>query len=262
MKKFAKIFVCILLLSSVILSLASCDFIDSVLMKNNSREPVRLHDPNLFKKTENGYTGGYSILAVDHKNREMHWMETYDELKLAIDHLIKAGNKIGNSLIPTYENEIVDAKYFVMLKDKDWKPLSEGQEWYDREGVDSIHIYYVGFLEEVTIETIERNYVSFYKSFNMCTNDYSLAASAVADGISYACIECGYDADYKKVVYMEDEEQCFIMTEKSEKPVATIKYNKMENHSDELPENFHQDFIDSIVILKDHKYYQNGELLG
>ena len=50
-----------------------------------------------------------------------------------------------------------------MLKDKDWQTLSEGQLWYDREGVDSIVIYYVGFLEDVTIEEIEHNYVWFYK---------------------------------------------------------------------------------------------------
>lgn len=264
MKKPAKILISIMLLVSIVVSFVSCDLIDSILHKFNRPSSHPLYDPYLYRENENGYTGGYSILAFDHENREMHWMETFDELKVAISHLINAGNKVANELIPTYENEVVDAKYFVMLKDKDWQPLSEGQLWYDRKGVDSIVIYYVGFLEEVTIEEIEHDYVWFYKSFHFWTYNSRITSSAIKSGLSYACIECGYDDDHYLVYDMENEEQCFIMTETSEKPVGAIKYqgmylNRIENHTDALPESFHQDFLDSIILLFDHKYYHHGE---
>ena len=250
MKKLIKILTCTVLLISLAFSFASCDFIDDVLIDLGIIEVT--HGPCTPPPITDRY--------------EWHWVETLDELKVAIEHLSNANNRAFNGLIPTYENEKLDTKYRVTLVTAEsgvWVPLSEGAEWYDREGLGAFFIDYFGFLEEVEMEYLIYNYdfPDFYKSLTLSTNDRDLVGSAIEYGMSHACIECGYDADYKLVFYMEEEEQCFIMTGTSKDPIATIKYYHMENHTEELPENFHQDFIDSILIVHNNRYYQNGARL-
>ena len=252
MKKIKKRLIGILLLISLAFSFASCDFIDDILIDLGIKYEVVPAKPPSF-------TDFY----------ECHWVETLDELKVAIEHLSNANNRAFKSLIPTYENGAVDIKWLVTLvknQEIGWVPLEEGDEWYDRKELKGFYVEFYVFFEEIGAKSSANDFQYLnsgrhYKCLKFSTNKQSLVGSAIEYGMSHACIECGYDADDKLAFYMEEEEQCFIMTGTSKDPIATIKYYKMENHTEELPENFHQDFIDSILIVHNNRYYQNGARL-
>jgi hypothetical protein len=151
MKKLGKVAVTLLLLASLVLSLASCDLIF----------------PNRHRK---GYTGGVLAPSNEQSKRfwqthEVHWVETYEEAMLAIEHLQANGNNVS-ARISTYENEYIDAKYFFYINKQGSKGLEKGQTWYDREDIQStVYVRYLGFLDKVTIEELEYSYYHRYRTF-------------------------------------------------------------------------------------------------
>ena len=116
MEKRIKTVVCLLLLLSVVLSMASCG-IFGIGKQNDGKR----------------YTGGFSIESHFYIHREIHWLETFDEAMTAIEHLRAAGNDLPNIYIAGYENETVDAKYLIMVNDYRTPKQKEGEEWYDRK---------------------------------------------------------------------------------------------------------------------------------
>ena len=164
MKKFIKNTICFLLLISVMVSFASCG--------------IMIYTVKLPK----GYTGGipiYTNRKAYFSEHEVHWVETYEEAMLAIEHLQAAGNKV-KAFLSTYENEHVDAKYVFRIRKGGSKKLEKGQMWYDREEIQStVIVDYIGFLDKITIEELEYSYFDKYRSFAI--SDASDAFDPTAD---------------------------------------------------------------------------------
>ena len=163
MKNFIKNAICFLLLISVVVSFASC----GVMIYT-----IRLPE---------GYTGGSIYYNVNRKQffsyHEVHWVETYEEAMLAIEHLQAAGNKV-KAILSTYENEYVDAKYCFEIEKFRSEKLEKGQMWYDRKGIQSVvTVRYVGFLDEMTIEELEYTYFESYRTFEMYVSNVGFAAN-------------------------------------------------------------------------------------
>ena len=146
MKKLIKILTCTVLLISLAFSFASCDFIDDVLIALGIKYEVVPAKPPSF-------TDLY----------ECHWVETLDELKVAIEHLSNANNRAFNGLIPTYENGAVDIKWLVTLvknQDIGWVPLEEGDEWYDRKELKGFYVEFYVFFEEIGAKSSPNNFLA------------------------------------------------------------------------------------------------------
>ena len=177
MEKRIKTVVCLLLLLTLVLSMASCGILGIGKQNDGKR-----------------YTGGFSIESHFYIHREIHWLETFDEAMTAIEHLRAAGNDLPNIYIAGYENETVDAKYLILVNDYRTPKQKEGEEWYDRKFNKVEKIEYYGFLDKVSIEVVD-----------------------VISGTHFGGIE----------------------------------YPGVENHKEDLPENFHEDFIKSLVYIGD-----------
>lgn len=214
--------ICLVLCISLVLSVASCD-----LLTKKDKHPE-------------GYTGGFSAEPHFYSNREIHWLETYDEAMEAIRHLVSAGNEIPRRPISSYENEFVDAKYCFNLNTYRTPELKDGEEWYDRK-FHSITIFYIGFLDDITVEELEHSYYSVYRHIEVYSG--TIKEIYPNESLTYECIE--YE---EKGVFSEDY-VCSVIRESDNIVVARIKYIRIDDHTTELPENFHEEFIKSLTYI-------------
>lgn len=224
MKNLKRISISLLLLISILLSFVSCNIVLRAL-----KGPVgTVHD-------------------LRYADTEVHWVETLEETLLAIEHLEAAGNKISRNILSSYNNEAIDVKYCFKLDTYGSKRLKKGQEWYDREGLSSVRVTYMAFLEEVSTEDALNLYTSDYKSFALSIEDegqpYSLA------NLSYVCPECHTIEDKELLYLLEDRHMCFVFMAHVNIRVARIIYIEMETHTDQLPENFHEEFIKTLFYI-------------
>ena len=218
MKKFSKTIICFLLLISVMVSFASCG--------------IMIYTVKLPK----GYTGGIPIYT-NRKHyftyHEVHWVETYEEAMLAIEHLQAAGNKV-KAFLSTYENEHVDAKYVFRINKRKSKKLEKGQMWYDREEIQStVIVDYIGFLDKITIEELEYSYFHKYRSFAI--SDASDAFDPTAD------------VDY---LYSDSSADTFMFVQGGKVKMIFDTYNiDAKDLVETLVPDFRADFPKSIVYI-------------
>lgn len=218
MKKFSKTIICFLLLISVMVSFASCG--------------IMIYTVKLPK----GYTGGipiYTNRKAYFSEREVHWVETYEEAILAIEHLKAAGNKV-KAFLSTYENEHVDAKYVFRINKKKSKKLEKGQMWYDREGIRSTaSVYYVGFLDKITIEELEYSYFDRYRSFEIASASVAFDPTA--------------DVDY---LYSDSSANTFRLVQGGKVKMIVDTYNiEAKDLVETLAPGFRADFPKSFVYI-------------
>ena len=217
MKKIIKALIILMLLISMVASVSSCG----------------VHLSRFFKK-KNSYTGGFSGEGV-HYYRKIHWVETFEEMMIAVEHLKAAGNEIPFHVLPNYENDVVDAKYCFFLSVKDAEKLKDGEKWYDRKGVGAISIVYFGFLDKVSIEELEYSYTYRYR--NLRTHQRHKCPE-VPEGaeLYYAC--------------NESDGRCCVKLRSNDSVLLWIEYDKMEDHMAELPADYEEEFPKSIVIIE------------
>ena len=246
MKKCKKIIISILLIAAIVTSLSSCGLVGRISRYLENKEKQKNEHPiscSCYPTYSEGYTGGFDLSDPKHNSindYEIHWLETYEELLVAVEHLRAAGNTINISL-PSYETEGVDAKYYISFKRKGSNHLEEGQEWYDRGGISHINIDYYGFVDDVTIEELVYSYVSRYNCFTV----YLEGRPSKDLELTYACLECHEVENETIRDVLMSENVCFVLC--GPYRFATIEYYRMENHTEMLPENFHEDMIKSFV---------------
>ncbi|MBR2972319.1 MAG: hypothetical protein IKC61_05275 [Clostridia bacterium] len=219
MKKSLKLVISLVLCLAVVLSFVSCD---SIIYYSKPRPK--------------GYTGGFAREPHWYSGREIYWVETYEEAMTAIEHLEAAGNKIPYGVISSYENEIVDAKYCFVLDIHGAKKLKKGQEWYDRKEVRGLKIFYIGFLDKITIEELEFSYYISCKSIAFGRKNKN---SDLAESITYECYKNGEETDgYTCQAIFESSGQLF----------AEVNYYYFDHYAD-LPADFHEEFFKTIVPI-------------
>ena len=219
MKQIKLILISVILLISIVLTVCSCDLL-----------PQR-------KK----YTGGFHMLPTFYKTTKIYWVETFEEVMEALEHLRAAGNTgpgMGKYCTFDYENETVDAKFCFWLQiDDSYKP-NKDQKWYDRKYKSVDYIAY-WFLEKVTIEELEYSRCESYDHFR-CRGIKEFDDTCV---VYYKCerkdgeVNCGfYDTNFQMIFEIE---YCI----------------GSKDHWSLLPENFHEDFPKSRVMVG----YDEGE---
>lgn len=256
MKKTIKKILVVILITSVLLSFTSCSTGDSVLwFLGDNAQPIKDAYFYLRYGFEPGYTGGIHNLRGNPKfydDLEIHWVETYEEAVTVINGLREHGNKISNHcLISSYENEIVDAKYLFVVDADGVRKQKKGEQWYEREFRAINGIKYYGFLDSVSIEELERSYIEDYRFIEIKGNNIDKLSEDVLSDFSENCThECkavteGIWGNYEKCrcVYKNHENNISVQ----------VMYFKTESHLEVLPENFHEEFIKSLVFVYDEK---------
>ena len=232
MKNTLKTMLCIVLVFAVLASLTSCVIIEALNIGGRS-------DTSDSPAAQPGYTGGgiLSPLLEPHaKNyRTVHWVETYEEAMTVIEGLRKAGNKLPEFYLPNYDNDAVDAKYVFLVNNYGAERLTEGQEWYERKlnAVEQIH--YFGFLEKVSIETLEFGYYDEYKCIHAECFGFTSVKNDYVDKENFQ-FECGLTGELGG---------CMIKWKG--KQVMRIQYECMVDYELEMPDGFHDDFMKSLT---------------
>ena len=221
MRKIKKSLVALLLLVSVIFSFASCD----ILFSDNGRD--------------SGYTGGFPNEPHFYSGLKIYWLETYEEAMAAIEHLEAYDNDIKKTLISSYENEVVDAKYCFMVYTSGAKRLKKDQKWYDHK-YSQVTVSYYGFLDKITIEELEHSAVNYYRYF--CVG---LENKSEFD----ALVEKSYECDATVDDGYENYERCFVTEKDTGRSIARIGYFNINEHMKALPEDFHEEFPKTIVSI-------------
>ena len=221
MKKLKSIIVSLVLLISIVLSFASCG-----LIYESNKRPA-------------GYTGGFPNEPHFYSNLEIHWVETYEEAMEAIEHLEAYDNRIYKNFISSYENDVVDAKYCFWLYTENTQRRKKGQQWYDHE-YSRVSVSYFGFLDKVTIEEIEYSVVYVHKYFRV--SPYKQGENDIPTETSYMC-------DVYETQNGEKWSFCRLLDKKTGRPFADISYSHIKDHLTELPADFHEEFIKSIVPI-------------
>ena len=223
MKKSLKLVISLVLCLAMVISFASCNIIGI----NQSKHP-------------SGYTGGFNPNPKFHVGLEIYWVETYEEAMEAIEHLEAYDNKIGQCIMSSYENEAVDAKYCFKLYKGNTKKRKKGQKWYDHK-YSQVTVSYYGFLDNVTIEEIEYSMIGRYKYFSFDIYDRKLNGSKPLE-ISHTCETQEFFNGERKV-------NCLIIDTERNCSVAELYYMNINDHWEELPVDFHEKFIKSIVPI-------------
>ena len=230
MKKLLKSLLSITIVLAILSSLTSCNVSKIKLYQIGDLGPVIR-----FGNYDESYTGGFQMSDAQLLATEIFWVETYEEARKIIDILIENGSEIESTVLPTYENEIVDAKYCFRFNDA--KPPKRGQEWYDRQ-LEHVFVTYYGFLDTLSIEELEHSYHLFYRS------------------IEFFGSWCGDELpDYNTMIYELDAKKgrYYYRLSDTETYLGSLNYYKITEDDNFFTEEFHEEFIGSIKWVYGNK---------
>ena len=253
MKNFKKRILSIILLVSVMLSFASCQYIDIITNSKNESSDVNVHSDTPHscpgcQRTEDGYTGGLSHFQDFHDEYGLYWLETYEEVLSAIELLKSHGSTIKRSIAFNYDTDLFDIKYCFMYKRSEAESLEEGKSFFDRK-IDGGEFRWFAFYDDVEIDDfIYFKYVSYY---NIMEIDY------------YG--DSGIDRDFEKVEntenlsfdwYGKNGDGYYIPNNKAPRGKSCdILYNgEIYCHLDFsetwIPDEYHEEFLSSFTIIE------------
>ena len=152
----------VLILIMSALMMFSCD----------KEEPNQLPNPGIYNHKSifpEGWTGGFRSqggLFLEH-----WWVETYDEVVLAIEKLKSHGSTFtyhynpGSSIFD-YQGDMFDVKYCIVIDygSPETEKIKFGDDPFDRKA-ESVYVITWCFFEDVTIDQINYSYVENYKGF-------------------------------------------------------------------------------------------------
>lgn len=154
MKTTLRISVAMLLLVSILL-LSSCGFY--------WRYPDLSH-----RGFPEGYTGGWGADYYG-QDYEYFWVETYDELTLAVEKLKSHGSTFAKSVILDYEGDLVDVKYCFSFGGRNRDYIRYGEDPFDRYASD-VAIFSVAFTEDISIDELMLSHVDSYENYRLYVN--------------------------------------------------------------------------------------------
>ena len=213
---------------TLLLSITSCGFVEWI--KN-------VYDENSCGETPEGYTAGFWEPPYFYENREFHWVETFEEVLIAIEHLEAAGNDIPKQIMSKYETDLVDAKYCFIMDIASGHKEDKSKVWYDRKA-NRILIWYIGMLDDLSIEELEYTYYGLFRGFDV---SLGVRSDIPLEDIVFDC------TNSKGWCLLEPRE-------KGELHFGSIVYYQIQRHDNELPKTFHEDFLKSLVFIGGKEY--------
>ena len=119
-----------------------------------------------------GWTGGFGQINVFF-DLEYWWIETYDELLIAIEKLNSHGSTFANKCVLDYDGDLFDVKYCVYINpnSQNTEQIKFGDDPFDRYA-SNVYILTYGFLDDVTVDEINYSYVSDFRSFEISVRQH------------------------------------------------------------------------------------------
>ena len=192
-----------------------------------------------------GYTGGFSLEPHRREITEIHWVETYDEAMYIIEQLKSSGNEFSEVFISSYENEMIDAKYYFNLDISNTRRQKIGEEWYQRK-FQRVGVGYCAFLDDISIEELEYSYYWCYRCFTIAIAPYiNFDFYEMSRDLIFKCENDGIEESFLH----GDDCTCLINNTETGVTLSGLYYYQIANHYDELPENFHDEFLKSLVVV-------------
>ena len=165
MKKVSKILISTVLCIVVLLSCASCNYINGIINpQSNTNSSTNTNTTNNNKNDRivpEGYTGGFTGDYHAHLVYGYYWLETYEEVLEAVELLKSHDSTIKRSIAFDCDDEILDSKFCFRYSRSKAEPLEEGKNFFDRK-IDDCEFMWFAFLEDVTIDELLYSYISWY----------------------------------------------------------------------------------------------------
>ena len=253
MRKIKKSLVALLLLVSVMLSFASCQYIDAFLNRDQLKENSEDTKNESGTKNEDrivpqGYTGGIARDLHFHYEYAVYWLETYEEVLSAIELLKSHGSTIKRSIAFNYDTDLFDIKYCFMYKRSKAESLEEGKSFFDRK-IDEGEFRWFAVYDDIEIDDFM--YTNYISDYDVMEIDY------------YG--DSGIDRDFENVENTENlsfdwygkggDGYYMPNYEAPHRKTCDILYNgEIYCHLDFsetwIPDEYHEEFLSSFTIIE------------
>lgn len=243
MSAICKRLICLVLCLATVLSVTSCQLIESFFDKDETEKDVKKHDDSYLSLPE-GYTGGFSHASCYHETTGYYWLETYGEVLEAVELLKSHGSTIKRSAGFNCEGELLDVKWCFMYSWSDADPLERGKSFFDRKIDDGEFVWYA-FYKDVTIDELVYSYVSKYDCMSIGYGKYNF--SRAFDNVENT-------SDLSFDWFGKDLYEGF---DKPEQGRYMIKYKGEEwayidnsNKDRLIPPDYFDEFLSTVVIIE------------
>ena len=250
MRKIKNVITSLMLCIAIALSFSSCKYIDAIINKdkNNSDSNTNVvHSCPACRKTEDGYTGGFTRRQSYHDKYEMYWLETYDEVLEAVELLKSHGSTIKCSLGFNCEGEVLDIKFCFLFEKSKAEPLQEGKNFFDRK-IDDGEFGWFGFYEYISIDDLlyEEIYTldvvhfrDVFSAEHTIITDFEIVKTI--DNVDNVSFYCGEENDFG----LKDIRGRFYELFYNGKEFALLEFKETK-----LPFEYHREFLDTFVIIE------------
>ena len=125
------------------------------------------------------------------------------------------------------------------------KNQNQSEEWYQRE-LEKVGVGYYAFIDDVSLEELEHHNYRSYRCFtlNLLLLTHRYDFNEMSKNLIFECENDGVDSS----IYYDDC-TCRLINAETGVLVAGLNYYNFTNHYDELPENFHEEFLKSLVVV-------------
>jgi hypothetical protein len=146
MKKLRKISISLLLIIAMLMSFASCEYVDKVKslldLKDDVQDvPETPDDPVDDTPPADEMVIDWEPEGDFLRRYEFCWLDTYEEVLEAIEVLRSRGNTVYSTFGFDYESELIDSRYLFMCEKENADPLEEGKDFFDRKLEGGIFIW-------------------------------------------------------------------------------------------------------------------------
>lgn len=201
--------------------------------------------------------GGYYIHHEDGGQKiyqEGWWVETYDELMIALDKLKYNGSSINNSAIINYDGDLFDVKYCIVISHASYNEFAEyrfGDDPFER-CLNNVSVYTVLFFEKVTIDQINYSDLGDYKHSRFITigdiyenhSDLPFEEMSYKHGVESIPLRSKEIPDYRVCIY-------------NTKNNSELFYLDHKNHYVDLSQWLNEHVMSSVINSIEYLYFDN-----
>lgn len=241
MKKAVKILISTVLSIAMLLSFASCNYINGIInpQSNTNSGNNTTNNNNHDHIVPEGYTGGLAYDPCFHEEYGVYWLETYDEVLEAVELLKSNGSTIKRSIAFDCEGNLLDVKFCFLYRWSKAEELEEGKDFFDRK-IDDGEFRWFAFFEDVTIDELLYSSVERYDVLDISYiinqaiyRDFVDISDTDEITLDWYLSELGLEPDGSYYIRLNGE--IYVEVDYEETP---------------LPPEYYQEFANSIVVIE------------
>ena len=239
MKKTIKILISTMLCIAMLLSFASCNYINGIINPQSNTNSGNNTTNKKDRIVPEGYTGGLEYDLCFHEVYAVYWLETYDEVLEAVELLKSHGSTIKRSIAFDCEGELLDVKFCFLYPRSKAQKLEEGKNFFDRK-IDNGEFKWFAFFEDVTIDELLYSSVERYDVLDI---SYIINQAIYRDFVDISDTdEITLDWYLSELGLEPDGSYCIRLNGEI--------YVEVDYEETPLPPEYYQEFANSIVVIE------------